>query len=140
MESVSSIAVWSSRIAVAGLVLFVLGPILAQIGAPPELGFRIFGLGGVLLAFIAVILGAVGLWATRASSGRGGRGQARTGALLGILLLGTTLTAAAVSSLAKGGAAAISVGADSSSCNVMMPFTNSIMASVFREMIPRLWL
>jgi uncharacterized protein (DUF1499 family) len=107
MDSVSSIAVWSSRIAVAGLVLFVLGPVLAQIGAPPELGFRIFGLGGVLLAFVALILGAVGLWATRPAVGRGGRGQARTGALLGFVLLSTTLVAAAVSSVAKGGAAAL---------------------------------
>jgi len=107
MESVSSIAVWSRRVAIAGLVLFVLGPVLSQAGAPPELGFRMFGLGGVLLAFVAVILGAIGLFVTRASTGRGGRGLARSGALLGLVLLGVTLTTAAVSSVSKGGAAAL---------------------------------
>jgi len=107
MESTSGVAVWSSRIAVAGVVLFVLGPVLSQLGAPPELGFRIFGLGGVLLAFIAVVLGAVGLWLTRPAAGHGGRGQARRGALLGIALLGSTLVLGSLSSVSKGGAAAL---------------------------------
>lgn len=104
MEPASRAAVWSSRVAVAGVVLFALGPALNQLGAPPLMGFAIFALGGVLLGFLAVLLGAIGLWTTRRSAGRSGRGRARAGALIGIVLMGATLGAASLSSIAKGGA------------------------------------
>jgi uncharacterized protein (DUF1499 family) len=104
MASMSSVAVWSNRVAIAALVLFLLGPVLGQMGAPGP-GFMLFAVGGVLLSLVAVLLGAGGLWATRASTERGGRRQARLGAVIGLVLLVTTLAVARTSSVSKGGAA-----------------------------------
>jgi uncharacterized protein (DUF1499 family) len=45
-------------------------------------GFRLVLLGG-LVGLLALVFGAIGLWRTRATTGREGRGRALRGALLG---------------------------------------------------------
>jgi uncharacterized protein (DUF1499 family) len=51
---------WASRLATAGVVLFVVGPLLAHVGVLPALGgFVMFDLGG-LLGLVALVLGIIG--------------------------------------------------------------------------------
>jgi uncharacterized protein (DUF1499 family) len=57
-------------------------------------GFRVF-LVGALAGLAALVLGAAGLVTTRASTGREGRASAKTGVLLGALLVGCIAVAAA---------------------------------------------
>jgi len=61
---------WTTSLATAAVVLFVVGPLLAHFGALPALGgFMIFDLGG-LCGLIAVVMGIIG--AVRgAGAGRG---------------------------------------------------------------------
>ncbi|MFQ5417125.1 MAG: DUF1499 domain-containing protein [Myxococcota bacterium] len=77
----------SIRLGVIGIVAFVVGPALAQLGwASPFVSFRIFGLS-LLLGLLALVVGSVGLWRTRATSGREGRQSALAGASVGLLLV-----------------------------------------------------
>jgi len=79
----------ASAARIAGLVavaLFALGPLANQLGLCPVMGgFGAFALG-LLLGLVALVLGLVGLFATRAGSGREGRAAALTGALLGLVI------------------------------------------------------
>ena len=51
---------WATRLAIAAIVAFVLGPALAHLGIlPARVGFLLFGLGG-LLGIIAAVLGIIG--------------------------------------------------------------------------------
>jgi uncharacterized protein (DUF1499 family) len=52
----------------------------------PFLGFRVFLLGG-LCGVLALLLGAIGLWRTRAVTGREGRARALRGALIGAAIV-----------------------------------------------------
>jgi uncharacterized protein (DUF1499 family) len=74
-------------VGLAGLALFVFGPLVNQLpGVPAMAGFYTFGLG-LLIGLIGLVLGILGLWFTRPASGAGGRSQALTGAGLGIAMV-----------------------------------------------------
>ena len=61
---------WASSLAAAGVVLFVIGPLLAHVGTLPALGgFLVFGIGG-LFGLIAFVLGLIAA-ARGAGTGRG---------------------------------------------------------------------
>ena len=94
METPSRVATIASHLGVAGVLGLVVGPLAIQIGAlSPFKGFRLFLLGG-LCGLLALVLGAIGLWRTRASAGREGRGRALRGALLGAAVLALIASAA----------------------------------------------
>jgi uncharacterized protein (DUF1499 family) len=94
METPSRAASLASYLGVAGLILFLLGPLLIQVGVfSPFLGFRIFLLGG-LCGLLALLLGLVGLFRTGAASGREGRSRAVRGALTGAAILAVILVGA----------------------------------------------
>jgi uncharacterized protein (DUF1499 family) len=107
VETPSSVATWSARIAWTGAGLFVGGPVLNHLGTPPMVGFGAFALGGLLLGLVALALGGVGLVLTRPASGRAGRGRAVLGALLGLALVGGTLGASTLTARSAGGSAAL---------------------------------
>jgi len=66
----------------------VLGPVGVQIGvAPPMAGFGIFGFG-LLCGLLAIFTGLGGLWTTRATAARTGRGRAIAGIGFGLLVIG----------------------------------------------------
>jgi uncharacterized protein (DUF1499 family) len=51
---------WATRLGIAAVVAFVVGPVLAHLGVlPPRVGFLLFGLGG-LLGIVAAVLGIIG--------------------------------------------------------------------------------
>ena len=51
---------WATRLGVAAVVAFVVGPVLAHLGILPALGgFAVFGLGG-LLGIVATVVGIIG--------------------------------------------------------------------------------
>ncbi len=68
---------WASRIGIAALALFIVGPLAAHVGLLPALGgFVLFDLGG-LLGIVALILGGIS-WLR----GRGGAAGVALGALV----------------------------------------------------------
>jgi uncharacterized protein (DUF1499 family) len=91
-----------SRLAVAcgflgalGVFDAVLGPVLIQLGAvAPLFGFQAFFGLGLLLGLIALVLAPFALRATRADSGRSGRGLAWLGFGCGALLVAVLFVAA----------------------------------------------
>ena len=86
METPSRVAVVAQRLGFAGVVLVVLGPLLNRVpGVPPMAGFLTFALG-LLDGLLALLIGAIALWITRPSAGVAGRGQALTGAGIGLAL------------------------------------------------------
>jgi uncharacterized protein (DUF1499 family) len=90
----SRIAAFSSRLGILGLVTFFAAPALIQLGVlEPFVGFRMFLLGA-LAGLLALLLGVIGLYVTRASAYREGRGAALFGSVLGALVVGATLAAA----------------------------------------------
>jgi uncharacterized protein (DUF1499 family) len=94
METPSRVATLASHLGVAGAVALVVGPLAIQIGAlSPFVGFRLFLFGG-LCGLLALVLGSIGLWRTRAATGREGRGRALRGALLGAAIVALILGAA----------------------------------------------
>jgi len=87
LETPSRVATLSSHLGVAGVLALVAGPLAIQVGAlSPFAGFQIFLVGG-LFGLLALVLGAIGLWRTRATTGREGRGRALRGALLGAAIV-----------------------------------------------------
>ena len=92
MHSDSRIAKISSTLGLAAVALLLIGPTLCQFGAAPMTGFSVFGLG-LLAGLLALPLGAVGLWITRASATTGGRSDAIRGFGLGILVLALIIIA-----------------------------------------------
>jgi hypothetical protein len=87
MESNSRTARISIILAISGVATCVLGPLLAQLAVvPPMIAFLIFAVG-LLDCLLALIVGAVGMWKTRSATGRGGRGLATAGMLLGAIPL-----------------------------------------------------
>ena len=98
METPSRVATIAAGLGFSAAAACALGPAAIQIGVvEPMAGFGIFALG-LLLALLALVVGAVGLWRTRAASGRFGRGRAVVGAGLGFVIL-----AIAVRTLASAG-------------------------------------
>ena len=94
MDAPSRVATLAAALGIVGAVVFAVGPLSVQLGAAnPFVGFRIFLLGA-LLGLVALLLASVGLWRTRAAAGRGGRGRALLGALLGFAVIGVLLLAA----------------------------------------------
>ena len=94
MEIPSRVATLASHLGIAGLLAAALGPLLVQLGLVSGfLGFRVFLLGG-LCGLLALVLGAIGLWRTRAAAGREGRGRALRGALCGAAILALIVVAA----------------------------------------------
>jgi uncharacterized protein (DUF1499 family) len=94
LEIPSRVATLASHLGVAGVLALVLGPLAIQVGIfSPFLGFRLFLLGG-LCGLLALLLGMIGLWRTRATTGREGRGRALRGALLGAAILALIVVAA----------------------------------------------
>ncbi len=92
----SHIATISGALGVASVLLFALGPVTIQLGvASAFIGFRIFTVG-ILFALLALVLGAIALWRTRATSGRSGRSRAGVG--FGLGAAGVALVVALVSS------------------------------------------
>jgi uncharacterized protein (DUF1499 family) len=91
-----------SRLAVAcgflgalGVFDAVLGPLLVHAGAiTPFFGFRAFYLLGTLCGLVALLLSPFALRATRAGSGRTGRGLAWLGFACGALLVGVVAAGA----------------------------------------------
>jgi len=95
----SRLAVVSGFLGALGVFDAVLGPVLIHAGAiTPIFGFRNFFLLGALFGLIALLLAPFALRATRAGSGRSGRGLAWLGLACGALLV------AVVVSGARGGA------------------------------------
>jgi uncharacterized protein (DUF1499 family) len=95
----SRLAVVSGFLGALGVFDAVLGPVLIQLGVvKPLFGFQAFFGLGLLLGLIALVLSPFALRATRAASGRSGRGLAWLGFGCGALLA----TVLAVS--ARGGA------------------------------------
>ena len=93
MASPSRVASAARIAGLAAVTLCVLGPLSNQLGITrPIHGFVAFGLG-LLLGLVALALGLVGLFTTRAASGKGGRALALTGSLLGLLILATGIVA-----------------------------------------------
>jgi uncharacterized protein (DUF1499 family) len=88
LETPSRVATLASHLGVAGVLALVVGPLAIQLGAlSPYVGFAIFAFGGLLCGLLALVLGMIGLWRTRATTGREGRGRALRGALLGAAIL-----------------------------------------------------
>jgi uncharacterized protein (DUF1499 family) len=86
MATISRAANISSKLGIAALALFVLGPALSQLAvASAFVSFRIFG-AGLLLGLVALVAGLVGLWQTRPAAGREGRKLALVGVAIGALL------------------------------------------------------
>ncbi len=95
-KSPSHLATISGAFGAASLLFFGLGPATIQLGiASAFIGFRIFTVG-ILLALLALVLGAIALWRTRAASGRSGRSRAGVG--FGLGAAGVALVVALVSS------------------------------------------
>lgn len=83
----SRIARLAGSLGIVAVVLFVGAPAGIQIGLLESfLGFRIFLLGA-LLGLVALLCGLLGLFFTRASARRAGRGRAALGAVLGALVV-----------------------------------------------------
>lgn len=93
MNADSRIATLSARLGLAAVALLVLGPLLCQLGAAPLTGFLVFQLG-LLSGLVALLLGSIGLWLTRASGGKSGRRRALRGFGLGALVLAIVAVAA----------------------------------------------
>lgn len=94
MASTSRVAFAARLAGLLGVGLFALGPLAVQLGLVSAfLGFRVFGLG-LLAGLVALVLGGIGMAATRAGSGREGRAHAVTGVALGGLLVVCVLFAA----------------------------------------------
>lgn len=86
-KPLSRLATISGALGVTSVVLLALGPLAIQIGvASSFIGFRIFTLG-ILFALLALVLGAIALWLTRAASARGGRSRAVAGFGLGAVVV-----------------------------------------------------
>ena len=85
----SKLAVVAGFLGVIGVLDVILGPVLIHAGVvSPMFGFQwLFGLG-LLEGLLALVLGALALYTTRASSGRSGRGLALLGVACGALLVG----------------------------------------------------
>jgi len=94
LEIPSRTATLASHLGVAGLLAVALGPLAIQAGLIPAFaGFVVFALGG-LCGLLALVLGSIGLWRTRAAAGREGRGRALRGALCGVAILAVVAHAA----------------------------------------------
>ena len=94
MEIPSRVATLASHLGLAGLLGVALGPLAVQLGFLSGFaGFRLFLLGG-LCGLLALVLGAIGLWRTRAAAGREGRGRALRGTLCGAAILTLIVVAA----------------------------------------------
>ncbi len=92
--SVSKAALWGGSIGVVAPALVVAGVALAFLGAVRPLGgFVIMGLG-LLCAVVGVVISAFGLRATRAASGRSGRGRALRGIVLSALTIAVVMAPA----------------------------------------------
>ena len=95
MEIPSRIATISWYLGIAGLLAVALGPLGIQAGVVPAFaGFVVFAAGGLLCGLLALVLGSIGLWRTRAAAGREGRGRALRGALCGVAILAIVANAA----------------------------------------------
>ena len=100
LETPSRVAIWAQRFGLAGLALFVLGPLLNHLpGVPPMAGFATFGLG-LLDGLLALLVGSIALWITRPGSGVAGRGAAMVGAGIGAGLFAVVI---AINSAGMGG-------------------------------------
>lgn len=87
IQTPSRLARIAGGLGIAGVAVFLAGPVAVQIGVlSPFLGFRLFLLG-VLFGLLALLLGIGGLWATRSGSGRSGRARAWFGLGAGALML-----------------------------------------------------
>ncbi len=76
--AIGVIATSAVLVGVAGIQVGVLSPFV---------GFRVFGLGIAPGSLLALLVGLIALWRTRASAGRGGRERAWLGTGLGVALL-----------------------------------------------------
>ncbi len=84
----SKLALAAGIFGAVGLFDPALGAALAHFGVlEPIQGFGLFGLG-LLSALIGGLLGAAGLWATRAGSNRSGRGLAVVGLVAAVVAVG----------------------------------------------------
>lgn len=91
----SRLAVVCGFLGALGIFDAVLGPVLIHAGAiTPFFGFRTFFLLGALFGLVALVLSPFALRATRASSGRSGRGLAWLGFACGALLVGVVMAGA----------------------------------------------
>lgn len=84
----SRVARIAGRVGIAAPSLAVIGIGLAQLGAPPLLGFALFALA-VLVGLIALVLGGIGIFLTGGDAT--GRRRAFTGVGLGILMIAAVL-------------------------------------------------
>jgi uncharacterized protein (DUF1499 family) len=90
LETPSRVATAAAGLGGVALVLFVGVPLGIWVGLFGPGAFRAF-LPGVPLALLALLLGLFGMWWTRPSAHRLGRGRALLGAALGLLVLGTVV-------------------------------------------------
>jgi uncharacterized protein (DUF1499 family) len=84
----------SSALGALAATSFVAGPIGIQLGLlSPWVGFLIF-VFGLLVGSVGLAAGMIGVWRTRATTGRSGRGHALTGIGIGLALIGIVLVGA----------------------------------------------
>ena len=91
MDSPSRVASAARILGIFAATLFVLGLCGSYVGVlPGRFGFRIYAFG-LLLGFLGLVVGLVGLWYTRASSARPGRNRALSGVGIGLVLTATVI-------------------------------------------------
>jgi len=84
----SVVAVIAAALGLLGIFDVILGPVLIHLGwITPLFGFQWFFLLGLLEGLVALLVGLLALWLTRAGSGRGGRTLAWIGTGAGVALL-----------------------------------------------------
>ncbi|MDJ0789908.1 MAG: DUF1499 domain-containing protein [Myxococcota bacterium] len=92
MQQRSTLALFSTAVALFGLLMGATGALLANLGAvAPQRGFVICFGGIALGGLIALVSGLIGFYTTRAAAQTGGRGLAFAGAGLGLAMLATVV-------------------------------------------------
>jgi uncharacterized protein (DUF1499 family) len=86
MDSPSRVASTARATGMIAAILVVLGLSGSYVGLlPGRIGFRVFGIG-LLIGLLGLLAGLVGVWHTRASRARAGRGRALSGVGVGLVM------------------------------------------------------
>ncbi len=95
----SKLALVAAVLGAVGLFDVIMGPALIHLGwVSPMFGFQWMFMLGILEGVVALILGLLALWATRAGGGKSGRNLAWIGVGCGVLLVAVLVSSAGPSS------------------------------------------